>query len=99
MQAGLRVIEKFRDELRNGSLSYTSVSGEVADEVSKVFSDMGSFYMQRERSVKTELANHFAEVSETVESYYGFLNDLFKAGKSCTVAYFITVATILNRRT
>lgn len=81
MQEGLRIIGKFREELKKGTLSYTSVSGEVADEVSQVFSGMGSVYMKCERSEKVELANYFAEVPETVEAYYGFLDELFKAGK------------------
>ena len=85
MQEGLRVIERFRDELKSGSLSYISVSGEVADKVSQVFSDMGTCYMQCERSEKTQLVDYFAEVPEAVEGYYGFLDELFKAGKNNSV--------------
>ena len=81
VQEGLRAISKFRVELKKGSLSYTSVSGEVADNVSKAFSDVGRFYMQCKRTERTELANHFASDPETVEAYYGFLDELFQAGK------------------
>ena len=80
VQNGLDVIAKFRNELVLGRLSYTSVSGDVGDEVSKIFSDIGRFYNNCDRHTKIVLADYVATAPTVLEGFYDFLRELFKAG-------------------
>ena len=80
LQKSLDVIAKFRDELKAGRLSYTSVSGEVGDEVSRIFSDTGRFYMNCDRPTQIKLADYVATAPTSLEDLYSFLRELFKAG-------------------
>lgn len=75
------MIAKFRIELKVGRLSYTSLSGEIGDEVSKTFSDIGRFYNNSDRQSKTVLADYIATAPTILKSLYDFLRELFKAGE------------------
>ena len=82
LQNGLDIVEKFRAELKAERLSYVSVSGEVADKVSEVLSDIGRHFNGSDKRAKTAFADYVASTPDILQGFYGFLRELFKAGKS-----------------